>query len=107
MTIAVDFDGTICENMFPDCGPPNMRVINKLIQTRKEGNKLILWTCRCDEYLQDAIDYCKSYGLEFDCVNTNTDRCKAAFGGNDTRKVVADYYLDDRALPVITFLNLF
>ena len=48
--IAVDFDGTLCENRYPEIGKPNEKVINYLIKRQKEGDKLILWTCRCGCY---------------------------------------------------------
>ena len=29
------------------------------------GDKVILWTCRCNDRLKEAVDFCKKYGLEF------------------------------------------
>ena len=43
---AVDFDGTLCENAWPEIGKPNDALINRMIELREEGNKVILWTCR-------------------------------------------------------------
>lgn len=94
---ACDFDGTLCESIFPGTGRPNMALINHLIKRRKQGNKIILWTCRVGERLQEAVDWCKSYGLEFDAVNENLPEM-VEFYGNDTRKVAADVYIDDKAV---------
>ena len=68
---AVDFDGTLCESVYPGIGEPNIALINHLIKRRADGNKVILWTCRCGDRLQEAVAWCKGHGLEFDAVNEN------------------------------------
>lgn len=95
--IAIDFDGCICENQWPDCGAPNMDVIEEAKAARANGSELILWTCRSGKDLTDAVEYCKQYGLEFDAVNENVDSRKDEYM-NDCRKVWADEYWDDRAV---------
>lgn len=92
---AVDFDGTLCESVWPGIGPPNMVLIDHLIKRQAQGNKIILWTCRCGERLQDAVKWCKQYGLEFDAVNENLPEMIEHYG-NDPRKIFADCYLDDK-----------
>ena len=50
-TIAVDFDGTLCEYNFPSIGKQTKdqkELIKKLIQLKSKGHKLILYTCRGD-----------------------------------------------------------
>ena len=102
MIIAVDFDGTICENHWPGVGAPNMKLIWKLIRLRSLGNKVILWTMRTHkpygdenrDLLQEAVDYCEDHGLLFDGVNEPDPENAAAFG-NDSRKIYADIYIDD------------
>ena len=93
----VDFDGKLCESIYPGIGEPNMALINHLIKTRKKGNKVILWTCRYGERLQDAVCWCWSYGLEFDAVNENLPEM-IEFYGNDCRKVGADVFIDDKMI---------
>lgn len=44
--IAVDFDGCLCENAWPDIGDDNPQVVRALLEEQKQGAKLILWTCR-------------------------------------------------------------
>lgn len=98
MIIAVDFDGTITkESKWPELGEPNMLLINELIRRRKNGDKLILWTCRDGDLLQAAINFCNTFGLEFDAVNDHLPELKEKFG-NDTRKIYADLYVDDKAV---------
>lgn len=95
MIIAVDFDGTICENRYPEIGKENEDVIHYLILMKKLDYKLILWTCRVGERLKEAVSWCEERGLTFDAVNENLPEIIEAFGG-DTRKIYADLYLDDR-----------
>jgi len=94
---AVDFDGTLAVNEFPDIGRPNKDLIKYLIKRKKAGDKIILWTCRVDHWLQEAVDWCKAQGLEFDEVNNNLPE-KIEKWGNDTRKIYADIYIDDKAV---------
>lgn len=94
---AVDFDGTLCESIYPGIGAPNMGLILHLIKRRNQGNKVILWTCRCGQQLTDAVEFCRKYGLEFDSVNENLPELMEIWG-NDPRKVAADVYIDDKAV---------
>lgn len=94
---ACDFDGTLAESIYPGIGSPNMALINHLIKRRKQGNKVILWTCRYGERLQEAVEWCRQFGLEFDAVNENLPEM-IEWLGNDTRKVCADVYIDDKAI---------
>ena len=101
--IAVDFDGTLCEYAFPNIGTQTQaqkELLELLIELRKEGHKIILWTNRGDndEYkvLTEAIDWCRSKGLEFDAINENLPDQKKISGYSP--KIMADYYIDDKAL---------
>lgn len=42
--IAVDFDGTLCENKWPEIGEANEDMIYYLRKRQAEGDKLILWS---------------------------------------------------------------
>lgn len=97
MIIAVDFDGTLCEECYPNIGKPNIRLINYLVQRRNMGDKLILWTCREESLLEDALKWCGQWGLEFDAVNDNLEEIKNFYNHN-SRKITADYYIDDKAV---------
>lgn len=91
--IAVDFDGTLCENKWPEIGEPNTNLIGYLIEMRKSfGAKIILWTCRVGEMLDKAVNWCSEHGLEFDAVNENLPHIVERFGGN-TRKIFANMYI--------------
>ena len=70
-TIAVDFDGTLCYSKWPELGQPNQALIEYLQEWKRNGNKLILWTCRAGEALSNAVEWCREQNLEFDAVNDN------------------------------------
>ena len=53
-TIAVDFDGTLCYSKWPELGQPNLALIEYLQEWKRNGNKLILWTCRVGEALSNS-----------------------------------------------------
>lgn len=95
--IAIDFDGTLCESKYPDIGKPNLELIEIVKDLQSYGHKLVLWTCRTNELLDNAIEFCKQYGLEFDAINSNIPDRVAQYG-NDPRKIGADYYIDDKCL---------
>lgn len=100
MIIAVDFDGTLCENRYPYAGLPNRALLNVLRQLKANGEiELILWSCRIGEPLRFAVDWCKEQGLEFDAVNENLPRIVEQFGG-DNRKVFANLYIDDASIDL-------
>lgn len=95
--IAVDFDGTLCENKWPEIGAENKTVISELLQAQSEGAKLILWTCREGEMLEAAVAWCYDRGIQFDAVNENLPHRIELFG-TDPRKIGATEYWDDRAV---------
>lgn len=102
--IAVDFDGTLCNHAFPGIGEQDdyhKELMDILIKARKEGHKLILWTNRGDnkkyKSLSEAIQWCKDRGLEFDAINKNIKEQKKLSGYSP--KIMADVYIDDKALP--------
>lgn len=94
--LAVDFDGTLVENKFPGIGQPDHVIAEAVRAYQKMGWKIILWTCRTDEMLQSAVDFCANVlDIQFDAVNDNLPEVQQYFGGN-TRKVFANLYWDDR-----------
>lgn len=103
MIIAVDFDGTLCEHRFPAIGEPKLDIINILIKMKTSGVKLILWTCREGAYIESAVAWAEQYGLAFDSINKNIDGSMAM----GKTKVVADFYLDDRAMTLLDFIEAF
>jgi hydroxymethylpyrimidine pyrophosphatase-like HAD family hydrolase len=96
MKIAVDFDGTIVENAYPAIGEEKLFAIETLIQLQKRGHQIILWTYREGKELEEAVNFCRSRGLEFYAVNKNYPEEKPEDGL--PRKINADIYIDDKNL---------
>ena len=94
---AIDFDGTLTTGgKFPNIGKPNVSLIELLKMAKNLGVRLILWTSREGHYLDDAIEWCKDHGLEFDAVNDNLPEIVERYG-NNSRKIIANIFIDDRA----------
>ena len=102
-TIAIDFDGTLIFNKYPALENPNMDLINFILKHRKHYI-WVLWTCRSGQMLQEAVDYMKSFGIEFDYVNENRPDAIEEWN-NDCRKVWADYYIDDKNISLKQLKN--
>lgn len=100
MIIAIDFDGILCKNKFPEIGEPNYDIISIVQQLIDKGHKVILWTSRVNERLKEATDWCEKYGLHFSGINENESGNLAEFG-TDPRKIFADVYVDDHNLEYV------
>lgn len=96
---AFDFDGTIVTNEFPEIGTPIMNVVHLIHQVKAEGHYTILNTMREDALLDEAIEFCKRLGVEFDAVNDNLPHMKE-FYKNNPRKIFANFYIDDHNMFV-------
>ena len=94
--IAVDFDGILFDDEYPEIGAPNIINLTLLAEEQCHGAKIILWTCRKGKQLRQAVRACAVYGIHFDAVNRNLPEHIRKYHG-DTRKIFADEYWDDRA----------
>ena len=92
--IAVDYDDTLVSY---NTGEPNYYLFEALKRFRKKGGKVILWTCRHDAKLHEAVVTCADYGLYFDAVNHNVPEEYYLFpDGHGSPKVFAHLYIDDK-----------
>ena len=91
---AIDFDGTICTNKWPEIGEPIQDIVNYILDIQERGDQWILYTMREGEKLDEAMSWLALRGLHPDAVNDNLPQMKA-FYGNNPRKVFANYYIDD------------
>lgn len=96
---AVDFDGTLAETHFPEILGPNKKMVAFVKTIQAAGHKVILWTSRAGADLENAVEWCRMQGITFDAVNEPLPE-QIARWKNDTRKVYADYYIDDKAMTV-------
>lgn len=102
-TIAVDFDGTLCENRFPEIGEPKPRIISFIRQHAARGSKIILYTCRENgtrrALLDEAVAFCEKYNIPLFAVNENpANPYPEQYGTGAGRKIYADLYIDDKAV---------
>ncbi len=95
MIIAVDFDGTLHDGVYPDIGNPFPCSIYVMQQLKDKGHYLIIWTCRNGDRLTDAINWLLENNIPFDRVNDHEPENNAKYGGS-TRKVYAHLYIDDK-----------
>lgn len=93
MKIAVDFDGTITENRYPEIGKPMPFAFDTLKMLAKD-HQLILWTCRTGKLLDEAVEFCRKNGVEFYAINKNYP--EEQYDPYVMRKIEADIYIDDR-----------
>lgn len=104
MIIAVDFDGVLCENKFPDIGPPNYEIISLVRELIDKGHEVILWTTRNGEELTKAVDWCGDRGLRFCNVNGPAPSNKSEYENvypTESRKIYADIYIDDHNIEYV------
>ena len=99
MIYAVDFDGTLCIDAYPNIGAPRQEIIDFIKSRHAHGDQIILWTCRSGPALENAVRWCHKHGLTFDAVNDNLAENIACYS-NNSRKVSADFYIDDRNLRI-------
>ncbi|MEW4924323.1 BT0820 family HAD-type phosphatase [Algibacter sp. 2305UL17-15] len=92
--IAVDFDGTIVEDAYPRIGKPQMFAFETLKKLQDEGHRLILWTYRCGDRLDEAVAFCKENGIIFYAINQSFP--EEEYTPEVSRKINADLFIDDR-----------
>lgn len=95
MVIAVDFDGTCVTHEFPNIGK-DIGAVPILKELIKKGHKLILYTMRSGDLLEEAVNWFAYNGIELYGVNKNPEQYK----WTSSPKVFASIYIDDAALGV-------
>ena len=91
--VALDFDGTLTTHEYPLIGL-DVGAVPVLKELMAKGHKLILYTMRCQEELQDAVEWCEKRGIELWGVNNNPEQDT----WTTSPKVYANIYIDDAAL---------
>lgn len=92
ITIAIDYDGTITyDGPFPEKANIRDDAAYYIKQLYEDGYNLVLWTARKGKYYEECIETLKQVDL-YKYFNFNYNKC------GETGKIVADYYIDDRAL---------
>lgn len=62
----------------------------------RDHHRLILWSVREGQLLQEAVDWCKERGVEFWAVNKDYPEERFENNNHFSRKLKADYFIDDR-----------
>ena len=97
MLIAVDFDGTIVEHRYPEIGRERPFAIETLKMLIADHHRLILWSVREGQLLEDAVKWCKDRGVEFYAVNKDYPEENGTENNNHfSRKLKVDLFIDDR-----------
>ena len=94
LTIAVDFDGTLVENRYPEIGKPIIFAFESLKKLQVEGHQIILWTYRSGQKLREAVEFCEKKGIKFYAVNKSYP--EEEYDNRLSRKILADVFIDDR-----------
>jgi hypothetical protein len=100
LIIAVDFDGTCVTHEYPSMGK-EIGAPEVLKQLVDRGHKLILFTMRDGEPLQEAVDWFKSHSIPLFGINKNPQQHR----WTSSPKVYAQLYIDDAALGTPLVLN--
>jgi len=95
MNIAVDFDGTIVEHKYPQIGQEIPFAVATLKKLQKEGHRLILWSVREGDLLDEAVEWCRARGLEFYAVNRDMPD-ESLTPIDHGRKLTVEMFIDDR-----------
>ena len=95
MTIAVDFDGTIVEDRYPEIGRERPFAVATLKQLIQDGHRLLLWSVREGSRLEAAVTWCEERGVRFFAVNRDYDDDELT-EMRHSRKLKADIFIDDR-----------
>lgn len=96
MIIAVDFDGTIVTHEYPKIGKEIPFAIQTLKMLKNDGHRLILWSVREGQLLENAVKWCSERGIEFYAVNKDYPEEEKANNNHFSRKLKADVWIDDR-----------
>lgn len=99
MIIAIDFDGTIVEDRYPEIGKEKPFATDTLKMLAAERHRLILWSVREGKALDEAVEWCRERGVEFYAVNRDYPEERGKENNNHySRKLKADIFIDDRGI---------
>ena len=118
LILAIDFDGTITNGEWP-FNPTLKENAKECINYLHDilNCEIIIWTCRCNgngyNSLNDAINFLKLNDIHYDFINENGSIME--HWDTDSRKIFADFYIDDRNFPfqdvnwkeIITFIEMY
>jgi adenylylsulfate kinase len=100
--VAIDFDGVIAQydgyKGDDHFLPPKPWAKEAIDVLRAHGIKVIIWTCRNNE--AQLKEYLDKFGIGYDAINADVHP-EIKSPDQISRKVLADVYVDDRAVHFI------
>lgn len=102
MVICLDFDGTVTTHDYPKIGKDigAFPVLKKIIDS---GHKIVLFTMRSGEELDEAVEFLKNNGIELFGINKNPTQVD----WTESPKAFDNLYIDDAALGIPLTKNHF
>ena len=101
MIIAIDFDGTCVSHEYPKIGK-DIGAVPVLRWLIDQGHKLILWTIRCNNELNEAVEWFYSNDIPLYGINKNPNQ----FKWTSSPKAYAHIYIDDAAMGCPLLYNI-
>jgi hypothetical protein len=100
MYICVDFDGTVADHRYPFVGAPAPLAREAMREWTDIGAKIILFTMRSGQQLDEAVAYFARIGVPLYGVNRNPDQDS----WTASPKAYGELYVDDAAFgcPLLT-----
>ena len=95
--IAIDFDGIIVRDEFPNIGKPYPGAIEAINELYNSGYCIIINSCRAREHEREMIHWLERNDVLFSHCNENC-RILIRRYSTDCRKISADIYIDDKSL---------
>lgn len=92
--VCLDFDGTCVMHEYPKIGVDIPNAVEVLKKLNENEVKIILWTIRSEDFLQDAVNWFIERDIKIWAVNKNPQQ---RFWSKSP-KAYAPVYIDDAAL---------
>lgn len=101
--IAIDWDGTIVnDGAYPEAGKFKNNAVDTIRRIIKHGGEVVIWTCRNGYEQEEKIKKKLSTAGIYDFkINQPFDHFTNIYGGDNSRKIFADVYIDDRAIGAV------
>lgn len=93
--LAIDFDKTIAHTEYPKIHHLHDNAKDVINRLYDQYFYIIIWTCRSGSYVDDVATYLKNHNINYHLINEQHPYLKYRFN-NDTRKISADIYIDDK-----------
>ena len=97
LVIAIDFDGTIATQSFPEVGRLIHGADTVIRKLHKQGHRILINTCRSGKMEGLAQDFLDKHEIPYELINSNLPELITLYK-QDCRKMSADVYIDDKNL---------